>query len=388
MNNVCSENQCTACEACINVCPANCIEMVSNNYGTPYPCIDSSRCIKCKLCIKTCPSNRKVTKNIPQKTYAAWARNTNIRQRSSSGGIAFLLYKNFIKKFNGIVWGPMFNMNYDLVYESFESLSDLNKLIGSKYVYSKMGAAYKKIENQLSEERYVLFIGMPCQIAGLLNYLKNDYPRLFTVDLICHGMPPIKYLHEHIETILSTPKEQWGRFNISFREKHKYILRIATEEEILYRGVDFLDIYMMAYTKRMINREACYHCSYAEIQRVSDATLGDFWGLGDIIPFAENANDGINCFLQNTDKGEVLFNLCNEELVYEERTLYEAVAGNETLSHPMEMNKYRKRFIIYYQLGYFDRTVKRILIIPLVRNKLSSLIPPLLKEIIKAALKR
>lgn len=55
---VINQAQCTGCQACIQVCPVDCIEMVP---GELYPDmgqmveIDLDRCIGCKACVKMCP---------------------------------------------------------------------------------------------------------------------------------------------------------------------------------------------------------------------------------------------------------------------------------------------------------------------------------------------
>ena len=46
--------------------------------------------------------------------------------------------------------------------------------------------------------RKAIFIGLPCQVAGLLTYLGRDYDNLTTVDIICHGVAPTEYLRQHI----------------------------------------------------------------------------------------------------------------------------------------------------------------------------------------------
>ena len=70
-----------------------------------------------------------------------------------------------------------------------DSLADLPKLRGSKYVQSKIGKIYSEVRQILRAGRKVLFSGTPCQIAGLKLFLKKEYDNLLTVDFICHGVP-------------------------------------------------------------------------------------------------------------------------------------------------------------------------------------------------------
>ncbi len=55
---VIDQSGCTGCEACVQFCPVDCIELVP---GPKYPDmgkmveVDLDRCIGCKLCAKYCP---------------------------------------------------------------------------------------------------------------------------------------------------------------------------------------------------------------------------------------------------------------------------------------------------------------------------------------------
>ena len=47
------------------------------------------------------------------------------------------------------------------------SLENLDKLLGSKYVQSDIGNVYKEIRTLLNDKKQILFSGTPCQVAGL-----------------------------------------------------------------------------------------------------------------------------------------------------------------------------------------------------------------------------
>lgn len=379
----CTLDYCLECGICIYRCPKKCISMKLNNLGEGYPQIDNSRCIRCGICNSICPMNKVSEGVVPQKVFAAWAKDKNVRQKVSSGGAAYFLYRRFIEKYNGIVYGPVFNNHQELVFQSFSSLDQLNQLIGSKYVFSKMGKIYLKIEEQLKKGNKILFIGMPCQVSALKNYLKVEYNNLFTVDLICHGMPPNYYFQEHLKSILS-PKQLLEVSKISFRKNHKYILQVyANEGECIYKSPDYLDTYLLAYSRRMICKEACYNCLYAKTKRISDITIGDFWGIDNSIEFDEKVENGVSCVLINTEEGSDLFKMCHNDMDYRERTLKEALAENETLKHPMLPNSYRIAFVNNYKIGNFENTIKKILFKTLLRNKMCSLIPDEVKRRLK-----
>ncbi len=49
---------CCGCEACRQICPLECIEMLSDEEGFLYPHIDGETCVECGQCRKVCPAIR------------------------------------------------------------------------------------------------------------------------------------------------------------------------------------------------------------------------------------------------------------------------------------------------------------------------------------------
>lgn len=185
-------NYCTGCHACYNICPKNAIKMVENSEGFLYPVIDKDKCINCNLCTKVCPlfKKDKVEHKIPE-TYACYNKDNNIIKNSSSGGIFYLLAENILKN-NGVVFGAGFDEEHNVIHIKAETLEELSKLMGSKYVQSSIRDTYKETKKLLEEDRYVLFTGTPCQIQGLKLFLNKDYDKLYLQDIICHGVPSPK----------------------------------------------------------------------------------------------------------------------------------------------------------------------------------------------------
>ena len=53
-------------------------------------------------------------------------------------------------------------------------------------------------------------------------------------------------------------------------------------------------------------RESCTDCPFASPHRQGDITIGDFWGIEDIIPEISD-NKGISAVMVNTEKGRKIF---------------------------------------------------------------------------------
>ena len=217
MNKICDKDKCCGCHACINICPKNAITMETDIGGFKYPVIDQSKCIKCGMCKKVCPVLiNKVNSKKDIISYACFNKNLSERLNSSSGGIFVLLAKQIIKR-KGVVFGASFDQNFEVRHSWIETENDLNQFMGSKYTQSTIGNTYKKARDILDKGKYVLFSGTPCQIEGLKSYLRKDYDKLITQDIICHGVPSPKLWKKYIE--YQKQKHGENMKSISFRNK-------------------------------------------------------------------------------------------------------------------------------------------------------------------------
>lgn len=196
-----SKYQCTGCSACLNVCPKQAISMYEDYEGFIYPQIDYRLCVKCHKCDSVCESIKPLekTKSTP-KVYGAIARDENMRLSSSSGGV-FPLLAEYTLSLGGIIFGAAFDNDLTVVHIGINSVTEINKLQGSKYVQSRIGNVFYQIKNELEKGRYVLFVGTPCQVNGLLHFLPHLYEKLFTVDFICHGVPSPKVWREYLKEL-------------------------------------------------------------------------------------------------------------------------------------------------------------------------------------------
>lgn len=347
---ICPVEQCTGCYACSNICPKNCIRLIADENGHVIPVIEEDICINCGLCKKVCPVNHPVKQTSPLKAYASWSLDEDDRKTSSSGAAASVFSKHVMHN-GGIVYGASLLKDGDLYHERIEQKEDLYKLKGSKYVQSAISDAFQKVKTDLLAARAVLFIGTPCQVAGLKNYLEHDYNNLTTVDIICHGVPGMQLFRDHIIS-------KTGSLNfdaVSFRENGLYQIKVIKDSEIKYSESLYRDVYYMGFMKGLFCRESCYSCTYATAERVADITIGDFWGLGKLTPFNHSLAGGVSLLLPITSKGLDLIDSCRGSLFLEEREIDEAVAGNAQLKHPSIKNKNTEKFNALYKKYGFEK---------------------------------
>lgn len=327
------KSKCCGCNACVQACPKQCIEMHEDDEGFLYPHVDTTRCIDCGKCEKVCPVINQAEPHRPINVYAAINPDEEIRRQSSSGGIFTLLAEQTIKE-GGVVFGARFDDSWQVTHDYTESFEGLAPFRGSKYVQSRIGDTFLKAEAFLKQGRKVLFTGTPCQIAGLKKYLHKEYENLFTVDFVCHGVPsPLiwqKYLSETLENFRA--KRGAGKNSvplsidelpvitgISFRDKangwKKFGFRInyaaskaaqntvsesTIEETLLHPFPD--NLFMKGFLSNIYLRPACYACPAKSGKSGADITIGDFWGIEHINPSIDD-DKGCSLVIPQSPKG-------------------------------------------------------------------------------------
>lgn len=297
------KKDCSGCNACAEACPKHCIEMIPDKKGFLYPKVDTSTCIDCGVCTKVCPfEDGNIHLYTPLTAYAAWNKDREQYLASSSGGAA-QVFSSYIINQGGVVYGCTSD-DMRIRHIRVDALSDLHKLQGSKYVQSDVRGLFSKVKADLKAGKPVLFIGTPCQIAGLKNYIKQIPEHLYLVDLICHGVPSQQMLNEHIAHVLNgrTAKQ------ISFRKGELFRLEITPKCGAVYFAGSYEDKYYRAFYNGMSYRESCYRCPFARKERASDITIGDFWGLQNAASLPLNKEEGISVMLPLTEKGNKLIN--------------------------------------------------------------------------------
>lgn len=375
------KDKCCGCHACYNACPVNAIEMIEDEKGFKYPKINKEKCINCGLCEKVCPiMNNKTIENQP-KAYSCYNNDEGIRKESSSGGIFTLLAEKIIEK-NGVVFGAMFDEEFNVKHGYVEKINELSKFRGSKYVQSSIGDMYKKAKDFLDEDKYVLFTGTPCQIEGLKSYLRKEYDKLYTQDIICHGVPsPLvwkKYLEYRKEKDESNPK------NISFRNKDKgwktFYLKFMYREKY-YKKNQNEDSFMRLFLSNVILRDSCYNCSFKKLNRVSDITLADFWGIQNVDSSMDD-DKGTSLVIVNSAKGKELFEKISNKITKKEQKLEEAIKYNPSMISSVKMANTREDFFKNVENFDFDKDINKYIPKVSLFRKILSKLKRVVKKII------
>ena len=405
MIDITEKQDCCGCSACVQKCPKRCITLEEDGEGFLYPEVDVSACIDCGLCEKVCPWLNRSEKTEPLEVLAVKNRNEAERMASSSGGVFIALAGRVIAE-GGVVFGAVFDGNWEVMHAYAETMEGVRPMMGSKYLQSRIGDSYRDAERFLKEGREVLFTGTPCQITALHKYLRKEYPNLLSVDFLCHGVPSPgvwrRYLDETFfrsarmaaagkNTVLpSSLKSLPVITGIGFRDKEKFgwkkfsfVVRgsasKADENSVLLSDIHYANPYMRGFLSDVYLRPSCYHCKCKNGVSHSDLTIADYWGIHVVMPDFDD-DKGVGLVLLNTDKGKDAFSTLDMDI--RKSTLEDARRFNNGFKDCVKEHPKRGKF--YGSLSRqktVSSTVERTLHVSLfrkvcrkVKNKLKGLL--------------
>lgn len=352
------KGECCGCTACMCICPKNAIVMQEDEEGFHVPKINQEKCIECGMCIRVCAFKKSQIKPIMnQKAYGVKIKKNNKRAKSQSGG-AFTVVAEQILKDNGSVYGVAMKNAREARYIGIEKMNELVALKGSKYVQANMENCYEKVIRELKQGKQVLFGGTPCHVDGLLTLLKQkniNTDKLYTYDLICHGVPSPKIYREYIDLVETVYDSKVKYFN--FRDKtfgwHGHQTSMQCEG---YKHEIVSSNYVKIFYSHFCLRKSCYKCPYASTNRVSDITIGDFWGIEKHYDEFDD-NKGCSLMIINSLKGEMLFDTIKSEIDYFSTTIEECLQPN--LQHPTECPENGQGFWSMYNNEGLEKTIQK-----------------------------
>lgn len=346
MPNLASKEYCTGCTACASACPKGCITMTADENSFLCPVIDADQCVLCGLCEKVCPIVNPLTVavNMP-KAYAAYSTDETVRMQSSSGGVFTEIAKAVLAD-SGAVYGAAYNEQFEVVHICAESEHDMARLRGAKYAQSDLRGVFANVRTQLEQGRKVLFSGTPCQVGGLKAFLRKDYDNLIAVDFVCHSVPSPMAWREYVKYRAEQDNNGKMPDTINLRSKqsgwtnYQYSNLFAYTDGYTHVARSGESLYMKLFVGGYINRESCAHCQFKGYGRVSDLTIGDFWGIWDIAPEMDD-NKGTSVVLVQSLRGATLLKEISDQLNLKPVTLEEASRQNQAMLNTSQPNTRR-----------------------------------------------
>ncbi len=379
--------ECFGCEGCVQVCSRNAIVMAEDKEGFRYPQIDKERCIECGMCRKVCPYEYTPVKHRDGKyVFGGYHNNPETRFESTSGGAFSAIVDAFCDK-NYVIFGA--EAKGLLVFHSYiTNKRDIGKFRKSKYSQSIIGLSYRHVKRFLNEGKKVLFSGTPCQIAGLLSFLKVAHvnrDKLLTVEVVCEGVPSplyIQKLDKELEkkygakissldyrytgkSIFSCGKWDFEKMRIRFLpppggkwDFQEMRIELMNHKKMIVKDRWF-NPFWSVWLKHLMSRPSCYHCKFAEPDRVADITLGDLWGVHLYCPELYGANGGASLVICNTEMGKSVFEMAKKSMYGHELVFEDALKYQGPMRRPISNNPDRDEFMKDLQSEMDYKTINK-----------------------------
>lgn len=355
---------CSGCGACYNICPKDAISMQYNKEGFHEPVIDPEKCISCGMCEKVCPAFHPKKDNNPEPDIYAVKGDKKILKESTSGGV-FAILSEYILSKEGYVCGAAYNDSFE-VWHSIENTPEgVKKLKRSKYVQCQTGLVFRELKKLLEEDKWVLFSGTPCQVAGFHNYLGKSYEKLYTMDIVCHGCPaPMtwkRYVEENLDTTKVKDIEFRHKGDHGFKKSYMALHYKNGKEEVMHSNKN---PYYFHFRKNLGLRMSCTACQGAVVPRVGDFSAGDFWGAEKFYPELIESDSGLSLIYFNNEHAKELMPYLKERFVLMQKiTLSEAMAGNRSkVTRKMHVN--RDRFFHMMKTETFNEAIRKNIGVP------------------------
>ena len=347
--------QCCGCTACKSICPKQAIKMVEDDHGFLYPEINQEKCINCGLCKKICfyQSGYKVLDDHLDKieTYAVKHKDLKIRMSSRSGGIFTALSDEVLNQ-NGVIYGVGYKNGFRVCYKRAETKEQRDEFRGSKYVQSEVGDIFKQVKADLDAGKKVLFSGTPCHVAGMAKFIKNK-ENLFLVDIVCHGTPSPKIFKDYISYLETKYNGKVEQFD--FRDK-SFGWNTHIESFVINRKKIAKTIYTDLFYKHIMFRESCYNCQFTNLDRPSDITIADCWGIEKNRPDI-NDNKGVSLVIVNTKKGKQLYENGISEITQYKVDIKDYLQPQ--MQYPNKKDKRYEEFWHDYEVEGFTYIIKK-----------------------------
>lgn len=352
------KSKCSGCSLCEFMCPKSAVSMDFTQFS--YPKIDSNKCIDCGLCRKKCPfANKKEEESNCLKAYAVKHKTKDVIENSSSGGVFTALSDYFLNN-NGVIYGADFDKNMTVHHTRAATVRERDRLRGSKYVQSDMLGIFKKIQADLNNGKKVLFTGTPCQASAV----RTAFPKsenLYIIDIICHGVPSPMLWQQYVDFIENKYKKKLSYY--SFRDKEQngwrqYSAKLTFQDGDILTHSNVTGSFIELFRYDVALRPSCTECIYTSPHRIGDITIGDFWGIENVLPEFDD-NSGISAVMVNTTKGECLFNSILDDITAIECKQSDIADKQPNLSKPSSYSNIATAFNNDWKILPFEDVLKK-----------------------------
>lgn len=361
-----TSQSCSGCTACASVCNKQAIHFIMDEEGFLVPKVDYGKCIECGLCVKTCPVMTPAVTNMAfeTKAFAIQYHDESVRMNSASGSLFPAFANYFINHLDGYVCGCIMDENLEVRHVVSNRWNDVSSMQDSKYVQSNMCECIQEVITYLKAGKYVLFSGTSCQVKGLQSALESkkiDRSKLLTIDFFCHGVPSPAIWKDYVECYAKKKGMKvsgfkfrnktygWGKSNSSrganFLSTWLYNGKYYEDSSLLAR------IWPRIFFSNLCLRRYCHSCPYTKVDKPSDLTMGDFWGIEEFYP-KFNDNKGCSLAVIRSRKAQNIMNKLDKTEIIEV-SIDEVIKRQGNAFHPSKPNPLRNNFWDDYKKNGF-----------------------------------
>lgn len=293
------------------------------------------------------------------KAFACYHKDDAIRRRSSSGGIYSLFAEHIIAS-GGVVYAAIYE-GTEVKHTRLTRIEEIEASCGSKYIPSRLDGIFSQVIDDLKNGKNVLFVGTPCQCGGLLA-LTGERDNLYCIDFICHGMPSKQAWLDYQKSL---EKRGFKLASVKMRDKHdgwkNYNWHLTDCSGRIVIEHHWSNAFMRGFLHHLYLRPACYECRFKGIDRPTDLTLGDYWGVQHVQPEMDD-NKGTSLVLVHSEKGKALFDRLSDRMVCADAPLQAAAKYNRSLTESANMPPERAKYQAKMKAGGdFISVVERLL---------------------------
>lgn len=344
---------------CSDICPKNAIRFTINDQGFWYPTIDDALCIHCNRCKINCPANTQKKYEKSNVVLAMWNKDTDERLQATSGGVFCPLAESVLNE-NGVVYGAGFDEKNHVCHQRIDSVAELGRLRGSKYIQSNTAEIYNRVLKDLKNGYKVLFSGTPCQVSALRTFLGKEYSSLICVDIVCHGVPSPKVFEDYLKNL----SQEYGSDPVSINFRYKkpgwsvFSMKIDFANGASYEASKFKDPFLNLFLAGkgkgdLILRPSCFECRFTSPERAGDLTIGDFWGIKALDKSQADQEKGVNIVIVNSPKGEKLLHSIENRMSTRKKGWEDAFVSNQSFIRPWKKPElYDAFWKSYHQMNF------------------------------------
>ena len=134
---------------------------------------------------------------------------------------------------------------------------------------------------------------------------------------------------------------------ITFRSKEhswrQYSVLFSFNNNTNYNTNMNQNIFMRGFLQDLYLRPSCYNCKSKTLNRLSDLTIADFWGVENIVPEIDD-DKGTSLVLVNSDKGKKVFQKLQDKMIMKHVDCGQAIKYNSSAIKSVNMNTKREKF--------------------------------------------